>query len=105
VELRHIPWTDPSTPPGEPLLRRHLEAEGYEVTVWRDPADRRYDPHRHGDDERLQVLRGRIVLRVDGRDFPLGPGDGLELPRGVVHTARAGPDGAVYLIARRRADG
>lgn len=105
MELRHIPWTDPSTPPGEPLLRRHLEAEGYEVTVWRDPADRRYDPHRHGDDERLQVLRGRIVLRVDGRDFPLGPGDGLELPRGVVHSARAGPDGAVYLIARRRADG
>lgn len=105
MELRHIPWTDPSTPPGEPLLRRHLEAEGYEVTVWRDPADRWYDAHRHGDDERLQVLRGRIVLRVDGRDFPLGPGDGLELPRGVVHSARAGPDGAVYLIARRRADG
>ena len=103
MELRHIPWTEPMTP-GEPLLRRHLEAEGYEVTVWRDPADRAYAPHCHCDDECLQVLRGGIVLRVDGRDFPLGPGDCLELPRGVVHSARAGPDGAVYLIARRRAD-
>lgn len=101
VELRHIPWTGSSAPPGEPLLRRHLEAEGYEVTVWRDPADRAYDAHHHRDDERLQVLRGRIVLRVAGCDFALGPGDGLDLPRGVVHSARTGPDGAVYLIARR----
>lgn len=103
MELRHIPWTD-TAPPGEPVLRRHLEAEGFEVRLWRDPADRIYDPHSHGDDERLWVVRGRIVLRVGGCEFPLGPGDCLELPRGTVHSARAGPDGAVYLIARRRAD-
>jgi mannose-6-phosphate isomerase-like protein (cupin superfamily) len=104
VELRHIPWTDPQTP-GEPLLRRHLEAAGFEVTTWRDPADRTYDPHSHGDDERLWVVRGRIVLHVGGREFPLGPGDCLELPRGTRHSARTGPDGAVYLIARKRSDG
>jgi mannose-6-phosphate isomerase-like protein (cupin superfamily) len=104
VELRHIPWTDPQTP-GEPLLRRHLEAAGFEVTTWRDPADRTYDPHSHGDDERLWVVRGRIVLHVGGREFPLGPGDYLELPRGTRHSARTGPDGAVYLIARKRSDG
>jgi len=104
VELRHIPWSDPQLP-GEPPLRRHLEAEGFEVTTWRDPADRTYAAHRHCDDERLQLVRGRIVLHVDGRDFPLAPGDCLELPRGTLHSAQAGPDGAVYLIARRRSDG
>jgi quercetin dioxygenase-like cupin family protein len=88
--------------PGERLLRRDLEADGFEVTTWRDPADRTYDAHSHGEDERLCVVRGRIVLRADGRDFPLGPGDRLDLPRGIVHSAQAGPDGAVYLIARRR---
>jgi quercetin dioxygenase-like cupin family protein len=103
VELRHIPWTDLQAP-GELSLRRGLEADGFEVTTWRDPADRTYDPHSHGDDERLQVVRGRIVFRVEGRDFPLGPGDSLELPSGTVHSAQAGPDGAVYLIARRPAD-
>jgi quercetin dioxygenase-like cupin family protein len=103
MELRHIPWTDPQTP-GEPLLRRHLESQGYEVTTWRDPADRLYDPHTHPEDESLWVVRGQIVLQADGREFPLGPGDRLELPRGTLHTARAGPDGAMYLIARRRAD-
>jgi quercetin dioxygenase-like cupin family protein len=101
VELRHIPWTEPQ-PPGEPVLRKLLEAQGFEVTVWRDPADRVYDAHSHCEDERLQVLRGQIVLRAGDRDFPLGPGDCLDLPRGVVHTARAGPEGAVYLIGRLR---
>jgi quercetin dioxygenase-like cupin family protein len=47
-------------------------------------------------------VRGRIVLQVDGRDFALGPGDRLELPRNTEHSACAGPDGAIYLIARRR---
>jgi len=101
MELRHIPCSDPRAP-GEPALRRVLEAEGFEVVSWRDPADRVYAPHCHGEDERLCVLRGRIVLKVGGRDFALGPGDQLELPRGTVHSAQAGPDGAVYLIGRRR---
>ncbi|MEB2345011.1 MAG: cupin domain-containing protein [Deltaproteobacteria bacterium] len=100
MELRHIPWTDLGAP-GELSLRRGLEADGFEVTVWRDPADRSYDAHTHADDERLQVVRGRIVFQVAGRVFPLGPGDALELPRGTLHSAQAGPDGAVYLIARR----
>lgn len=102
MELRHIPWNEARTP-GEPLLRRQLESQGFEVTTWRDPADRTYGAHSHPDDERLCVVRGRIVLRVDGRDFDLGPGDLLELPRGTVHSAQAGPEGALYLIARRRA--
>jgi quercetin dioxygenase-like cupin family protein len=109
VELRHIPWTQSqcsgAQTPGELLLRRHLEAEGFEVRTWRDPADRTYDAHSHDDDERLWVVRGQIVLRIEERDFPLGPGDCLELPGGTVHSAQAGPDGAVYLIARRRTDG
>ena len=103
MELRRIPCSDPHMP-GEPVCRRALEAEGFEVVSWRDPADRVYEAHSHGEDERLCVLRGRIVLKIDGHDFALGPGDQLELPRGTVHSAQAGPDGALYLIARRRSD-
>lgn len=101
MELRRIPWNETQAP-GENLLRRHLEAEGFEVTSWRDPADRTYAAHCHRHDESLWVVCGRIVLQVDGHDIPLGPGDRLELPRGTVHTARAGPDGARYLIGQRR---
>jgi len=101
MELRRIPWTDEQAP-GENALRRHLEAEGYEVTLWRDPADRSYDAHSHPCDESLWVVRGRIALRVDGRDYVLGPGDRLELPGGTRHSALAGPEGAHYLIGQRR---
>ncbi|MCZ7617952.1 MAG: cupin domain-containing protein [Myxococcota bacterium] len=101
MEFRHIPWNEARTP-GENGLRRCLESEGFDVKTWRDPADRVYAPHRHPHDESLWVLRGRIVLHIDGRDVPLGPGDRVELPGGTPHTARCGPEGAVYLIGRRR---
>ena len=101
MRLERIPW-DGDRPPGENALRRRLEAEGWQVVAWSDPCDRRYAPHAHDCDESLWVVRGRIVLQVEGRDIPLGPGDRLLLPRGTPHTARAGPEGAAYLIGQRR---
>jgi mannose-6-phosphate isomerase-like protein (cupin superfamily) len=102
MELRRIPWQGTETP-GENALRRHLEAEGFDVVSWRDPADRAYETHSHVCDESLWCVRGRIVFRVDGNDYALGPGDRLELPRGTLHSAHTGPEGATYLIGQRRA--
>lgn len=101
MKLERIPWRDPGEP-SEPTLRRQLESEGFEVFLWRDPSDRRYVPHSHEHDESLWVVRGRIVFRVEGAEYPLEPGDRLMLPRGTVHEAEAGPEGATYLIGQRR---
>jgi mannose-6-phosphate isomerase-like protein (cupin superfamily) len=101
MELRSIPWSD-AREPGEGALRSRLEAEGFEVHAWRDPADRIYGEHHHECDESLWVVRGSIVFEASGREFPLGPGDRLLLPAGVAHRARAGPDGVSYLIGQRR---
>jgi quercetin dioxygenase-like cupin family protein len=101
MELRSIPWSDPHEP-GEGTLRGRLEAEGFEVRNWRDPADRIYGEHCHECDESLWVVRGTIVFEVSGQEFPLGPGDRLLLPAGVAHRAKAGPDGVSYLIGQRR---
>lgn len=101
MELRSIPWSDPREP-GEGTLRTRLEAEGFEVHAWRDPADRVYGEHHHDCDESLWVVRGTIVFEVSGREFPLGPGDRLLLPAGIAHRAKAGPDGVAYLIGQRR---
>ena len=98
MKLGCIPWNDPREP-GEGMLRARLEDE---VRAWRDPADRIYDEHHHDCDESLWVVRGQIVFEVCGCEFPLGPGDRLLLPAGVAHRARAGPDGARYLIGQRR---
>ena len=101
MKLGCIPWNDPREP-GEGMLRARLEDEGFEVRAWRDPADRIYDEHHHDCDESLWVVRGQIVFEVCDCVFPLGPGDRLLLPAGVAHRARAGPDGARYLIGQRR---
>jgi quercetin dioxygenase-like cupin family protein len=100
MELQHIHWNGDDVP-GEGALRTALEAEGFEVTPWRDPSDRTYEAHSHPNDESLWIVRGGIVLHIGARDFPLGPGDRLMLPRGVVHSAQAGPEGATYLIGHR----
>ena len=101
MKLEHIPWRE-SDVPGEQALRHTLEEEGFDVVTWRDRCNWSYDPHSHEHDESLWVLRGRIVLRVEGEDIALGPGDRVMLPKEIVHTADVGPDGAVYLIGQKR---
>lgn len=100
MQLRQISW-DGAGDPGESALRSVLEAEGFDVHAWRDPADRIYGAHRHERDESLWLVRGSLVLCIEEREYLLGPGDRLLLPAGVHHTARAGPDGAMYLIGQR----
>jgi quercetin dioxygenase-like cupin family protein len=96
-----IPWDEPGTPTERGLLQR-LEAEGFEAFVWRDEAGADYQPHAHDHDESLWVIAGEITFGVGGEQYRLCAGDRLMLPRGTIHTARAGRDGARYLIGQRR---
>jgi quercetin dioxygenase-like cupin family protein len=101
VEVERIPW-DGDAPPDEAGLCERLDADGFDASRWSDAPGARYAPHRHAHDESLWVLAGEITFGAEGRQWRLGPGDRLQLPRGTVHTAVAGPDGATYLIGRRR---
>jgi quercetin dioxygenase-like cupin family protein len=101
VKVEHIPWSGGEVP-GEEDLRGRLEAEGYEVVVWRDRSNWSYAQHAHEHDESLWVLRGRLVLQIEGRDYALEPGDRLMLPKDTPHSARVGAEGATYLIGQRR---
>jgi quercetin dioxygenase-like cupin family protein len=100
MRLERIPW-DGSGVPSEAALRRRLEAEGFGVFCWRDEAGATYTAHAHDHDESLWVVDGEITFGAAGGELRLGPGDRLMLPRGTVHTARAGPHGATYLIGER----
>ena len=101
MKLRRIPWKGEEDP-GECALRSRLEAEGFEVHSWSDPADRIYGEHHHECDETLWMVRGSMLFSVKGRDYRLGPGDRLQLPANIAHRAVAGPAGATYLIGQRR---
>jgi quercetin dioxygenase-like cupin family protein len=102
MKLECIPWND-ARPPTEAELRRRLGADGFDVMVWSDSPGRAYTPHLHDHDESLWCVRGAIVFEIVGKEYPLGVGDRLMLPRGTVHAAVVGPHGATYLIGERQA--
>ena len=101
--MRHeqIPWKGPDKPT-ESALAARLAADGYESFLWIDPPDADYSPHAHDHDENLWVIEGEITFGAEGQELRLGPGDRLMLPKGTIHTARAGREGARYLIGERR---
>jgi quercetin dioxygenase-like cupin family protein len=101
MKLERIAWSGPGAPT-EDALRRRLAADGFDAFSWEDGPDATYSPHSHDHDESLWVVDGDITFGADGAEFRLGCGDRLMLPRGTVHTARAGAQGARYLIGERR---
>jgi quercetin dioxygenase-like cupin family protein len=100
MELERIAWQGTASPV-ERELKQRLAADGFDACRWRDEPGADYRPHAHDHDECLWVVEGEIIFGVAGREHRLGPGDRLMLPAGTVHTAKAGPDGAIYLIGER----
>jgi quercetin dioxygenase-like cupin family protein len=100
MRVEVIPWSRNETP-SEATLRRLLADDGFEGSPWHDEPDARYRPHSHDHDESLWVIEGEITFGIGEREYCLGPGDRLMLPRGTVHTAHAGRNGASYLIGER----
>lgn len=79
-------------------LRETLEREGCTVFQWSDPAGSEYQPHLHDHDESIWIVRGEMTFTAQGRALRVGAGERLMLPKGTVHGARAGVDGATYLV-------
>ncbi len=57
-----------------------------------------YPPHTHARIVAHVILEGDMVLTVGGDSVTLSPGDRMDIPANVTHTARIGPYGCTYLI-------
>lgn len=71
----------------ETALRAKLEALGYRLARYTYPPGTVFPDHTHGVDKIDAVVSGRFRLVVGGHLAVLGPGDWVEVPRGVVHNA------------------
>jgi quercetin dioxygenase-like cupin family protein len=100
MELKIIPWTS-STPPVEDELRETLLEQQLKVYHWSNDPNDVYAGHTHGYHKIIYVVRGSINF-----DFPtrhksvtLRPGDRIEVPAGIRHSAVVGNEGVVCLEA------
>jgi quercetin dioxygenase-like cupin family protein len=90
-------------PLSEAAMRRKLEAAGYLVARYTYPPGTTFPEHTHDVDKIDAVLSGRFRLIVSGHLAVLGPGDWIEIPRGVRHSATVlGDEEVVSLDAVRR---
>ena len=86
----------------ESEFRLDLEKRGYA-----EPVVREYEPnlsgklHTHEFSAILLVIRGSFSLAMEKESISLSPGDVYEVPAGVQHDERTGPDGATILLAKK----
>jgi quercetin dioxygenase-like cupin family protein len=90
----------------EEAMRRKLEAAGYMVYCYTYPPGTSFPEHTHAMDKIDAVVSGRFRMVVAGHFVILGPGDWVEVPRGVHHTAAViGDEPVVSLDAVRVGSG
>ncbi len=94
------PWSE-QTPPTEEELQTLLSKQELKVYHWSNGPEEIYAGHTHGYHKVLYVVEGSIKF-----DFPtrhktinLTPGDRLDIPAGIRHSAIVGPEGVACLEA------
>jgi len=58
-----------------------------------------FPDHDHPGDQLLIVLKGSISITMGGKTSVLTPGDEMFFPARIVHSAKVGPEGCIYLDA------
>jgi quercetin dioxygenase-like cupin family protein len=82
----------------EAALRAKLEALGYRVARYVYEPGTEFPDHVHGVDKIDAVVSGRFRLVVAGHLHTLGPGDWIEIGRGVRHAAKVMGEAAVVSL-------
>lgn len=102
MDVRVQRWDRPA-PPTEEELRALCRQEGLAPYSWSNAPGDLYSAHKHAFHKVIYVVRGSItwLLPDSGEEITTGPGDRLDLPAGVVHAARVGPQGVTCLEAQR----
>lgn len=95
-------WGKPAVPTESELEALYRQEDLYPYAWSNAPGDT-YAPHSHGYHKVIYVARGSItwVLPETNQEIEMRPGDRLDLPAGVVHAARVGPQGVTCLEAHK----
>lgn len=78
-----------------------LKKEGFFTYVHTDGPDAHYPDHMHDQIAAHIILKGEMWLTMNGKKHFLKVGDRLDVPKGVVHSAKIGPKGCTFLIGEK----
>ncbi len=88
------PWSA-SEPPSRAALEAVFRRDGLSPSWWSNRRGYNYTVHSHRYHKMLYCAQGsiRFCIQPSGQTFDLSPGDRLDIPSGIPHSAIAGPDG------------
>lgn len=83
-------------------IKNRFQKEGYTtVREYNDPPNEEFPDHDHLVDELVIVLKGSMAVKMHNRDYLLKIGDELYFPAKVIHSAKVGPEGCVYILGEK----
>ena len=91
-------------PPDEKAIHALLEVEALTSKRWTNASGDRYPVHAHDFHKVVYCVEGSIWFMITDerdREIELNPGDRIDIPPGVRHSAIAGIDGVTCLEAHR----
>lgn len=79
-------------------VRTAWKAEGFSFGVFRDPPGQEWNDFVHQTDEYVLVAEGELRVSVGSETAVVGPGDLIQIPRGVRHSLKTrSAEGCVWL--------
>jgi len=85
-------------------IKQRLLRKGFSlINEYNDPPNEIFPDHDHSGDQLLIVVRGSIEVTMNGKTSILKPGDEIFAPAKVMHSAKIGPEGCLYIDGERPA--
>ncbi|MEI6400021.1 MAG: cupin domain-containing protein [bacterium] len=82
------------------LLKQNLTDQGFLIVYeWTDEPGTVYEEHSHKGRVAFYVTKGSLIFS-GGIEQTLGPGEFIEVPVGVKHTALVGNEGCEYVVGQ-----
>lgn len=81
---------------------KKLHEEGFsEVNTHTEGPNFYFEEHEHPVYTSQVILEGLMIIWQEGKQHDLKPGDRFDVPKGMMHSAKIGPEGCTYIIGIR----
>ncbi len=83
-------------------IKKRLQKYGYLVIYeYDDPPNEEFPDHIHEGEELAVIISGSLEVKMDGVDYFLKAGDEIVFPAKMIHSAKVGPNGCVYVVGEK----